>query len=355
MSIFKYLAGPYQLQQDVSKLTFFQISQQPIIYNPHIDLHDIPISRQSFIQARLTSLKSLFIPDTYFFMSTTLFQEKLQITSPRIARITLAKILAAIPGEWMAVIIKAQAGLLSSEEKISYSSIVTLQQHALQYKLPFASYKKRSYYVYYQLCTIPETSRPLIKWVAEPEAIIDYNFHYNVYAPPTEKRHSDIQWRFLYRFFFPACKLHELHYVAQSSCLFCGEIETFSHIFITCPRLLVLFNILQKHMRYLYNAPPPPHWWLYGPPFVTTSAKMRMINWMIITAKTAIWLTRGNKMQSKHPVDVYGMYISLLQKRLQTEYIWFNQQQDVCGFKKKWFPGTFFFINHDHSVTIKKW
>ena len=355
-SFLKLFTKQMFLLQTTEKLTVELIKQKSILYDPAIPIKRIQLSTESFIAAGFTTIGDLLKPD-YSFISPIYFQDKMQITSNRIATLSLKKLIACIPLSWIQCIQQAQRGNINNQDFTDFSTLFSIKYTDTDtvQSVPVALYKRRAFYCFYLSCYTPDKKSPKIKWDYYDSDVLDYNFFLNTYVPPNEKRNSDIQWRFLYQSFFPRNKLFQLQYEMSPLCLFCNEVEDHNHIFSTCPRLQTLFHVLKIHMQYVYSDTAPPYWWYYGPPYVKSSRKMRTINWLIISAKAAIWITRGHKLQNKNPTDVYRVYLGLVQRRLQSEFRWHSLHKTVHIFKKRWCYNTYFYINHDQEVVLKRW
>ena len=76
----------------------------------------------------------------------------------------------------------------------------------------------------------------------------------SVYSRPIVKRDGDIQWIFLHGAVASCRRLKRMGYRETDDCPFCGETEDLSHIFINCPRLLVLMKHLSCIIKCIFKA-----------------------------------------------------------------------------------------------------
>ena len=346
----------YSLQRDRSNLQISQILEENILYNTDVNIASLQLHPTIFINAGITKIIDL-LSNNMSFLSAPLFQQKMKMGSLRIATKVLEKLIKLLPASWQ----QKLDGLVNNPESgINDASApdVTVIHIDTQSLFPLAFYKKRGFYSWFVRTSIPENVSFSIKWgvgdINTSSDLIDYNFFVNTYARPNIKKHSDIQWRFLLQAFFPAHKLHSLGFSDSPLCLFCGELENYIHVFMDCPRLYSLFRILQLHIKKILKIEVPATWWIYGPPYVKTAKKPKIINWLQITAKTAIWTTRAKKMQQTSPTDAYGVYKGLLLNRLITEYHSSKIHNKTSTFKRYWQHNTFFYINHLDEVIIRE-
>ena len=347
---FREFRKKFCITQKLTDLTTKEILKQNLLYNPNIDLSGLLVHADAFIKAGITRLVDLIGTD-FKYISHTIFKEKMNLTSERIAKSLFSKVLNALPAEWQKKMLHYQ--YVSSRSFVS-GDLPELQIQCLNttYAIPLIAQKKRAFYFFYIRCVIPAECHFSVPLELNLSDSPDYNFYLNTYARPNERKNSDIQWRLLNKAFFSATKLFDLGYVVSPNCPFCSLPETVIHVFLYCPRLYGLFRLLKCHIEKIIKEPPPVTWWLYGPPFVRTAQKPKIINWLIISAKTAIWLTRAKKMQNAHPTDVYSVYVGILKNRLHTEYHMSILRRKIKKFKKFWRCGSFFTTNNTGDIKI---
>ena len=349
---FRDLRKKFIITQKFTELTTNHILHQHLLYNTCIDLSGLQVHADVFIKAGITRLADLLGAD-YKYINYTVFKEKMNLTSERIAKNLFNKLLNALPPEWRKKLVHYQ--YISSRRYVS-DVIPELQVSSLdkRYSSSLIAQKQRAFYFFFLHCAIPDDCYFSIPIELAPDDSPDYNFYLNTYARPNQKKYSDIQWRFLNKAFFPGNKLFSLGFSASPDCLFCHSPETALHVFLYCPRLISLFRLLKCHITKIIGEPPPVSWWIYGPPFVLTARKPRIINWLIISAKTAIWLTRAKKLHNSSPTDTYGVYIGILKTKLSNECHMSMLQGKFKAFKKKWRYGSFFSIDNDGNIKIRE-
>lgn len=164
---------------------------------------------------------------------------------------------------------------------------------------------------------------------------------------PVAKRDSDIQWRILHGALASCRRLRQMGYRETDNCPFCNEPEDIKHIFISCNRLHVLSLQLMSILKcFNVSLLLTPRLWLFGCQGVTLASKhhSRVVNWIIITAKVAVWSTRINKLGDKPVTDALFYFRSRLIGRLNIEYRFHTLNDDITKFKTEWSHGTFFNI-----------
>ena len=70
----------------------------------------------------------------------------------------------------------------------------------------------------------------------------------------------------------------------------------------------------------------------------------RVVNWILITAKVAVWTTRVNKLGDKPGTDPFYLFRDRLIGRLSIEYRFNIQNNDISKFKTEWSHGTFLML-----------
>ena len=76
------------------------------------------------------------------------------------------------------------------------------------------------------------------------------------------------------------------------SCLFCYEFEDLKHIFLDCPRLILVSQFYLKCINPSYSLAPKT--WIYGIPNFRIANKTKVKNANCLTVKAAVWTTRNN-------------------------------------------------------------
>lgn len=116
----------------------------------------------------------------------------------------------------------------------------------------------------------------------------------SLYKPPIEKRTADFQWRLMYGIIAANRHVAHLNPEVGRECPFYGTEETVDHLFIQCERLRDLFNFLEVCFEsmgeeFSYQV------FISGPKYrVSDRRKVVLLNYLVGTAKMAIWKTRKN-------------------------------------------------------------
>ena len=120
----------------------------------------------------------------------------------------------------------------------------------------------------------------------------------SLYKLPIEKRTGDLQWRIVHGAIATNRFRAHIDSDVKEDCLFCARTETVVHIFVECPRLVSLFELLKKMFRGLgetfsFNL------FIFDPKyFAKKKYVITLLNFLSGSAKLAIWLTRRNRTQN---------------------------------------------------------
>ena len=350
------LTTNYYMEKMEENLLLPSLAEQNLLYNDRISLVDLYMPVQTFISAQITKVADIAPPEMNGFITVSSFQERMSIRSYRIASTLFQKLIDALPADWKRMIEgKAQAAhQLSAYNEGSNLPNLKICCGKNNMTQPLFNVPKRTFYFFYVHSSSSHLHLVKIPWEVDVCHPHDYNFFLSTYLKPTLKKNADIQWKFLYGAFFSGQKLHSLGFLPSSRCLFCNSTETYIHAFLSCPRFYGLFRLLKLHTALITDCDPPVSWYIFGPPYTKSSKKMRLVNWLIITAKTAAWITRGKRMQNKSPVDAYAVYLGLIRQRLAVEYQWYKRRYNGTLFDKQWLPGTFYHININGDIIIRE-
>lgn len=115
----------------------------------------------------------------------------------------------------------------------------------------------------------------------------------SLYKLPIEKRTADLQWRVVHGAI--ATNRYRAHLDPElgEECIFCSQTESLAHLFVECPRLSALVELLKLWFQRLGES-FSFSLFIFGPKY---SAKRKsvhtLLNFLSGSAKMAIWLTRG--------------------------------------------------------------
>ena len=329
-------------------LSFDNICQEPLLFNRHIGININESLKQMLCTAGITRISDIVNWNAKRIMTVDELQAKLHIHSSRQCTQVLKKILDAIPGHWLQTLSQGISSGVSCPRQVQDPTELFIVSCKYNYRISLLAEEKRAFYLFFVGETFDDVENVGLKWCHTLSLNIKPNISY-IYSGVNYKKDCDLQWRFIHMALLPMKTLHTIGYTLTEKCLFCRSEETLPHIFINCPRNELLFRYLTKHIGHLYT----PHtsfslaleWWLFGAPINKHNKQLRVvINWMIITAKTAIWISRGNMLAKKGPTDVLAVYKTRIMSRLLLEYSFHKMMNTVEQFHEKWYHGTFFNI-----------
>ena len=157
-----------------------------------------------------------------------------------------------------------------------------------------------------------------------------------MYKPPFSRRHADLQWRILQGGVATNSFLSVLNPAVEDGCPFCGVRETLFHVFRDCPRLLPLFVLLRTLfsgcgqvfsqqvfiLGFRYNR--------------RTKASCRLLNFVLGTAKMAVYVSRRRKVSEDRDVDPRLLLVNMLKARLLLEFHFYAHNGDWSAFQQVW-------------------
>ncbi len=135
-----------------------------------------------------------------------------------------------------------------------------------------------------------------------------------LYKPPIEKRTADLQWRIIHRAIATNRHVAHLNPAVGEECSFFRVEETVEHLFLRCSRLGSLFRLLNVWFRGFGEFSNEA--FIGGLKYkVVDRGKVCLLNYLIGTAKLAIWKTRKNKELELGSVDAELMLKGMVKGR----------------------------------------
>ncbi|KAK2897116.1 hypothetical protein Q8A73_013496 [Channa argus] len=160
-----------------------------------------------------------------------------------------------------------------------------------------------------------------------------------LYKLPIEKRTADLQWRVVHGAIATNRYRARLDPSLGDQCVFCSQTETLEHLFIKCPRLSAMFDLLRMWFQgfgevFSFSL------FIFGPKYcVKKRAVHILMNWLSGSAKLAIWLTRRNQTQDTGSVQLVPVLKGLLKARLRVEFVYHRMIDDMLTFGHRWAVG----------------
>lgn len=157
-----------------------------------------------------------------------------------------------------------------------------------------------------------------------------------LYKPPIEKRTADLQWRIIHGAIATDKHVAHLNPVVGVGCRFCGEEENLEHLFLKCKRLEGLFDALSRLFQAL-GEEFSEEVFIGGVKYnFSKRRKMCLLNYLIGTAKLAIWKTRKNQGLQLNSTNVEVMFKKLVAGRLKIEFVYYSLVNNETGFSDLW-------------------
>ena len=174
-----------------------------------------------------------------------------------------------------------------------------------------------------------------------------------LYKLPVEKRSADLQWRIVHGAI--ATNRHRAHIDPNQGegCLFCSQTETLFHLFVECPRLAGVFDILRgwfMGMGEVFSH----QLFIFGPMYsVPKKGLHTLMNFISATAKLSIWLSRRNRAQEVGCVDPVLIMKGLIKARLRVEHSYYKMVDNIEGFSMKWtLGGALCTVGHNNELIL---
>uniref|UniRef100_A0A3B4YCM3 Ig-like domain-containing protein n=1 Tax=Seriola lalandi dorsalis TaxID=1841481 RepID=A0A3B4YCM3_SERLL len=120
-----------------------------------------------------------------------------------------------------------------------------------------------------------------------------------LYTPPIKKQTAHLQWRDLHGAIACNAVVSVMNPALSNVCPFCGHPETIFHLFIECERLLN-FHTLLSQVFSSFNVQFSEKVFIYGSKErKENKKKWQLLNFVSGTAKLAIYVSRGNKVEER--------------------------------------------------------
>ena len=161
----------------------------------------------------------------------------------------------------------------------------------------------------------------------------------SLYKPPIEKRTADLQWRLVHGAIATNRHVAHLNPATGRGCPFCGEEESVTHLFLQCKRLeglLEWFRVCLGRLGHSFSL----SLFISGPRYkVKKKQQVCLVNFLLGTAKLAIWLTRKRKMLGLESVDPLEGFRGMVKSRIRVEFAYYKLVNDVRTFSSIWCVG----------------
>ena len=129
-------------------------------------------------------------------------------------------------------------------------------------------------------------------------------------------------------------------YSDSPNCNYCGELDDITHIFVTCSRLSVLFQLTQSLISKLTpTIDKIPVWrYIFGiPAGAGLGVNVRhLCTWIFAQTKISIVYSRFNKYRSSGIQCVVTLFKAKVISRVNVEYQFARFQNTICNFVERW-------------------
>lgn len=207
----------------------------------------------------------------------------------------------------------------------------------------FECYPKKQLYNYFVSFHNNVDMKDMLIWkdLLSFECTVEYYFR-NSFNKKLTKRESDMIWRMLHGAIPTGRYLHGCRYATNPNCLFCGDIDDLTHIFVKCPRLSALFRLMQDIIRKLlpHIDKIPFYWYIIGIYNVNSKNiyfyETDLANWIIGIVKISIIHSRWNKIVASGTGDVLAIFKAKIRARLEIQYTYDKINQNTDMFDLMW-------------------
>lgn len=160
-----------------------------------------------------------------------------------------------------------------------------------------------------------------------------------LYKPPIEKRTADLQWRLIHWAIATNRHVARLDPAVGENCLFCGREETVVHLFLTCERLGELFECLKLWFLKI-GVVFSQELFISGLGYsVKRKNEVCLINFLLGSAKLAIWKTRKSKLLGVGSCDPLEVCQGMVAARVKIEYAYGRLIEEMDSFMAVWGVG----------------
>lgn len=323
--------------------------EEPLFNNPLIQtrfLSSMSI-RRTLVKNGVTKLGHLL--DNGRWSSVATFKELSGLCSIRIVSKLRDEIFAALPSSYRNLVagghVQQRKGgfpklkifpAVSEGQEEREGSILTFKTPQLE-ELEVAS-KKAMLYVTVKVIHMDSLSRQsFAKWTEtmEPDFMVRDRWRV-LYKPPIEKRTADLQWRLIHRAIATNRHVAHLNPAVGGCCSFCSAEETIEHLFLQCLRLGGLLELLDSWFQGI-GEEFSHKVFIGGLKYkVLDRGKLCLLNYLIGTAKLAIWKTRKNKELKVGSTNVEMMLKCMVKGRIKIEFSYYKLINDVERFLRIW-------------------
>ncbi len=191
------------------------------------------------------------------------------------------------------------------------------------------------------------------KWpdLLKPEFLVRDRWR-TLYKPPVEKRTADLQWRILHGAIATDKHVAHLNPAVGVGCRFCGKEENLEHLFLKCKRLEGLFDVLNRLFQ-AFGEEFSEQVFIGGVKYnVLERRKMCLLNYLLGTAKLAIWKTRKNQGLQFNSINAELMFMKLVAGRLKIEFAYYSLVNNEMAFNDMWCVNDVLCMVHDGHLGL---
>lgn len=282
--------------------------------------------RQCLLRNGIVKLDHLLNEDGW--KSTDELQEATGLRSSRLVSKLKEEIYNVLPSGYRTFIAQRHESTQDMGNNVQFPELVISpaikedEEKVVDAILSFYSFKSISKKELYNVTvkTIHQDSlrkQKVSKWpdLLSPDFLIRNRWR-ALYKPPVEKRSGDLQWRIIYGAIATDGHVAHLNTAVKGECRFCGEKEELEHLFLKCERLKGIFKLLRSWFRQ-FNDNFSDKVFIGGIKYTFSKRKkMVLLNYLIGTAKLAVWKTRKNKGLQLETIDPEEMCKRLIAGRL---------------------------------------
>ena len=156
-----------------------------------------------------------------------------------------------------------------------------------------------------------------------------------VYQLPSAKKDGDVQYKLLHNVLPSLAVLHHLNPDIPSSCGWCGEKGTITHLFIRCPLIQPSLDLLHRLIACLLPTVKIDfelYWALVPHARGRCREAVRLSNFLIIGLKSTLyWLYRKCCFY-----DPISFWVLRIKSKILLEYEFYKLHNNLVAFNKRW-------------------
>lgn len=160
------------------------------------------------------------------------------------------------------------------------------------------------------------------------------------YKPPLNKKIGDLQWRILHCIIAVNAFISMLNPDVGHECPFCSQRETvFFHVFMSCPRLKPLFEVLQNLFKSFDEAFSMQAFIFDVKYTKRRQRECQLLNFVLGKSKMAIYMSRKDKIEQNQEFNLVSMFGAMVKSRILIDFRFYKVTSCLAMFEDVWCYG----------------